>query len=78
MMGTVILTPAAAAEAVCHDEQLRIWAHEIVAALGMENYLNITSYDDTIDMERIVAHEIRQIIEMAMNHPEAATIRRRS
>jgi hypothetical protein len=75
-MATVILNPAAAAETICHEEQLRIWAHEVIAALGMENYLNFSSYDDQIDMERIVMREIKSIIESAFDHPEARTIRR--
>jgi len=75
---TVILLPTAAAEEVCHEEQLRIWAHDnILAALAMEDYFrDDLSYDDKIDMEKIVMHEIKQIIEMAFDHPAAVTIRR--
>jgi len=76
-MGDVILTPAAAADLVCHDEQLRIWSDEVISALAMGNYLQFSSYDDKVDMERIVMHEIKSIVEMAFDHPEAATIRRR-
>jgi hypothetical protein len=76
-MGTVILNPAAAAEVVCHDEQLRIWAEEIVGALSMGGYIREdASYDDAIDIQRIVMHEIKGIVEMAFDHPEARTIRR--
>lgn len=76
-MSVVILNPAAAAETVCHEEQLRIWADDVISALGMENYLNFSSYADKIDMERIVMREIKSIIEGAFNHPEARTIKRR-
>lgn len=77
MSATVILNPASAAELVCHDEQLRIWADEVISALGMDDYLKFSSYADKVDMEHIVMREIRSIIEMAFDHPEAATIRRR-
>lgn len=77
-MGTIILGPAAAAETVCHDEQLRIWAHDhILATLSMEGYLrDDLSYDDRIDMEKMVMREIKGIVESAFDHPEARTIRR--
>lgn len=78
MSATVILGPAAAAETVCHEEQLRIWADEVISALGMEDYLKFISYADKIDMERIVMREIKSIIESAFDHPEARTIKRRS
>jgi hypothetical protein len=76
-MGTVILGPAAAAEAVCHDEQLRIWAEEIMGALSIGGYIREDmSYDDVIDLGNIVQREIKSIVEMAFDHPEARTIRR--
>ena len=77
MTATIYLTPKAAVEVVCHEEQLRIWADEVISALGMENYLQFSSYDDNVDMEQIVMRELKSIIEMAFDHPEAATIRRR-
>lgn len=77
-MSNVILLPAAAVEEVCHEEQLRIWAHEVVCALGMENFLNISSYADSVDIEEIVKREIKSIIEAAFDHPAATTIRRRT
>lgn len=77
MSATIILGPKAAADAVCHDEQLRIWAHEIVGRLSMESYLrDDLSYDDGVEMERAVMDEVKSIIEMAFDHPEARTIRR--
>jgi hypothetical protein len=76
MTATIILSPAAAAETVCHEEQLRIWADEVISALGMEDYLKFSSYADKIDMEQIVMREIKSIIESAFDHPEARTIKR--
>lgn len=78
-MAVVILNPAAAAEVVCHEEQLRIWAEEIVGALSMGGYIREdTSYADAIDLQDIVMREVKSIVEMAFDHPEARTIRRRS
>lgn len=78
-MSNVILGPKAAAEAVAHDEQLRIWADDhILGALALGGWLrDDLSYDDKIELERCMMRELRQIIEMAFDHPEAATIRRR-
>lgn len=77
---TIILTPSAAAAEVCHDEQLRIWAHDhILAALSMAGYLSDDlSYDDRIDMEQMVMREIKSIVQSAMDHPEAFTVRRKA
>lgn len=77
-MATIILGPAAAAEAICHDEQLRIWAHDhILAALSMEGFLREDlSYADGVDMEALIMRELKRIIEMAFDHPEARTIKR--
>jgi hypothetical protein len=44
----------------------------------MEGYLrDDISYDDKIDMEKMIMREIKGIVEMAFDHPEARTIRRR-
>jgi hypothetical protein len=77
MSATLILSPAAAAEAVCHDEQLRIWADDVISALGMEDFLKFSSYADKVDIEQIVMREIKSIVQSAFDHPEARTIRRR-
>ena len=34
-MSTVILNPAAAADAVCHEEQMIIWANDVIGALAL-------------------------------------------
>lgn len=78
-MGTVILNPAAAADIVCHEEQLRIWAEEITGALSMAGYIREDmSYEDVIDIGKVVEREIKSIVKMAFAHPEARTIRRQS
>lgn len=77
-MITIILTPKVAAETVCHDEQLRIWAHDLVGLLSMENYLrDDLSYDEGLELERAMMRELKSIIEMAFDHPEARTICKR-
>lgn len=76
MGATVILGPAAAAETVCHDEQLRIWAEEIVGMLSLGNYLRDLDYSEGIELHKDVARELKSIIESAFDHPEARTIKR--
>jgi hypothetical protein len=75
-MATIILGPKAAAKTVCHDEQLRIWAHEVMVSLGMAGYLRDLSYGELSDVEELIGGEIKNIIEMAFDHPEARTIRK--
>lgn len=59
MTETIILTPKRAAETVCHEEQLRIWANDLVGLLSMENYLRADlDYSDGVDLERIVMREL--------------------
>ena len=77
MTATVILGPAAAAEAVCHDEQLRVWADDMISAIGMQgDFLKDLAYCDLVDLHSVVEREIKSIVESAFDHPEAATIRR--
>jgi hypothetical protein len=77
MTATVILAPTAAAETVCHEEQLRIWANDLVGLLSMESYLREDlDYSDGVDLEGVVMREIKKIVESAFDHPEARTIRR--
>ena len=75
---SVILLPTKAMEEVCHEEQLRIWADDhIIGALAQEGYFrDDLSYDDKIDIERIVMREIKSIVESAFDHPSAMTILR--
>ena len=77
MSATVILNPQRAAEEVCHEEQLRIWANDLVGYLSMENFLREDiSYDEGIELERAIMRELKNIIESAFDHPEARTIKR--
>jgi DNA-directed RNA polymerase specialized sigma54-like protein len=76
-MTAIILThPAKAAEEVCHEEQLQIWAEEIVGRLSIEGYLrDDLSYDDSIDIHKSVADEIKSIVTCAFMHPEGLRTR---
>jgi|HubBroStandDraft_1064217.scaffolds.fasta_scaffold51393_6 hypothetical protein len=62
---------AARAEKVCHEEQLRIWANDLVGLLSMQGYLrDDLTYDDGVHMERYVMDEIKSVVEQAFDHPE--------
>jgi hypothetical protein len=58
---------------ICHDEQLRIWAHDnIVGALAMGGFLRDLDYGEGIDLDRTLMHEVKNIVEMALDHPARA------
>ncbi len=78
MTATVILSPAAAADAVCHDEQMVVWASDFAGALSLGGWLREDlDYSDGVDLQEAIKRELRSIIAMAFDHPEAKTIRRR-
>jgi hypothetical protein len=78
MSAIVILSPAAAADAVAHEEQLCIWADDhIIGALALGGYLrDDLSYDDKVNLALDMQREIKSIIEAAFDHLEARTIKR--
>lgn len=78
MDAVVILSPKVAADTVCHEEQLRIWAHDnLIGALAMGEYLREDlSYDERMELEHMLMRELKRVVEMAFDHPEARTIRR--
>lgn len=78
MSAIIILSPQRAAAEVCHDEQMQIWSHEIVVALGMAGLLRDLSYAEGVEAHAVVTQELRSIIEAAFDHPEARTIKRLS
>lgn len=74
-MVTVTLLPNAAAERICHDEQMRIWANDFAGALSACGYLrNDIDYSDGVDLQETIRRELRRVIEMALDHPEARTV----
>lgn len=58
-------------EKVCHADQLTIWSDEVVGALSMGGFIRDgMSYDDKVEIHRIVADEVKQIVASAFSHPE--------
>lgn len=73
---TIVLMPAAAVDAVCHDEQMVVWASEFVGMLSLGGWLRYDlDYSDGVDLDSAVKRELRNIIGMAFDHPEAKTIK---
>ena len=50
-----------AAEGVAHEEQVRIWAQDIIEGLGFADVLKITSYDDNIAAHEVVETGVRRV-----------------
>jgi len=74
-MTTVMLLPKAALDRICHDEQMVIWANDFAGALSVEGYLrDDLSYADGVDLQEAIKRELRSIIGMALDHPEARTV----
>lgn len=58
---------------VCHEEQLQVWADELVSDLAMGGFLREgMDYSDNVDCHQRVASEIKRIVTSAFDHPEAA------
>lgn len=72
-MAAVLLThPAKAAEIVCHDEQMVVWAGDFASMLNAGGWLrDDLSYDDGIDLQEAIKRELKRTIEIAFTHPEA-------
>ncbi|WP_027143152.1 hypothetical protein [Mesorhizobium sp. WSM3626] len=73
-MGTVTLLPTAAVDRICHDEQMTVWSGDFVGALSLHGFLRELEYHEVCELHDIVAREIRSIIRMALDHPEARTV----
>lgn len=69
---TITTGPAEAeTDRVCHEEQLRIWADDLIGALNWGEFLrDDLSYDEGLDLERAVMAEIKRIVGHALAHPE--------
>lgn len=72
-MAAIILThPARAAEAVCHDEQMVIWAGDFTEMLSVGGWLrDDLSYDDGLDLQAAITRQLRSVVSAAFTHPEA-------
>jgi NTP pyrophosphatase (non-canonical NTP hydrolase) len=64
------------AERVCHEEQLRVWANELTGGLSLGDFIREdVDYADGVELERIVMHEIKQIVISAFTHPAREALR---
>lgn len=74
-MASITLLPSAGVDRICHDEQMVIWAGDVTGALSLAGVLrDDLSYDEIADLHEVVKREIRSIVRMALNHPEARTV----
>lgn len=72
---SITLLPAAAVDRICHDEQMTVWSSDFAGALSIAGYLrDDLDYDDVLGVHEVIQREIRSIIRMALDHPEARTI----
>jgi DNA repair exonuclease SbcCD ATPase subunit len=57
-------------EKICHKEQIGIWANEITSALALSYFLRDEwTFDDSVDLEKEIAAQLRDIIKSAFTHP---------
>jgi hypothetical protein len=57
-------------EKICHKEQIGIWANEITSALALSDFLREEwTFDDSVDLEKEIAAQLRDIIKSAITHP---------
>ena len=74
-MGSVTLLPTAAVDRICHDEQMVIWSGDVAGALSLGDFLRSDlSYDEVLDLHKVIQRELRSVIRMALDHPEARTV----
>lgn len=74
-MATITLLPNAAVDRICHDEQMVIWAGDLAGSLNVHGFLREDlSYSDGVDLQEVLKREIRSVIRMALDHPEARTV----
>lgn len=72
MSAVLLKHPAKAAELVCHDEQLEIWANDFIGRLSIEEFFRDgIDYSEGLELVACVKAEIKSIVEQAFTHPEA-------
>lgn len=57
------------ADAVCHPDQMTIWAGEVASEL-LEHLKDPEDYEDVLALDRAVKAAIRHVVESAFSHPE--------
>ena len=56
---------------ICHKEQLGVWADELASALALSDFLKEDwTFDDSVDLSKEIAAQLRDIIGAALTHPE--------
>ena len=67
---TTMSAETSEADCVCHDEQLQVWAQEMMEALMFGDFLRDgLSYADGVYLEHVVMREIKEIVTRAFSHP---------
>lgn len=75
MGSKVTLLPSVAVERVAHDEQLTIWANDLIGTLGVHDFLSTElTGGDIGDLHAVLKREIKGIVGSAFDHPEAQTV----
>lgn len=76
MSAQLFLTPRAAAELACHDEQLAVWARDLITRLASQGFVSAElTGPDIDDLHATARTELKRIIAQAFDHPECRTIR---
>lgn len=57
-------------ETIAHKEQIGIWANEIATAISLGDFLKEDwSFDDSVDLEREIVAQLRDVLSSAFSHP---------
>lgn len=54
------LSPEMEAKLVCHNDQLEIWADDVIDALA--DWIAVETYDDKVSMARAAKKAVRDIV----------------
>lgn len=69
-LNTKPLTAADLVEMIAHKEQIGIWANEIATAISLGDMLKEDwSFDDSVDLEREIVAQLRDVLSSAFSHP---------
>lgn len=69
-LNTKAMTAADLVEMIAHKEQVGIWANEIATAISLGDMLKEDwSFDDSVDLEREIVAQLRDVLSSAFSHP---------
>ncbi|PHQ63186.1 MAG: hypothetical protein COC10_07465 [Sphingobium sp.] len=75
MTSTLTLLPSAAADRICHRDQMDVWSNDVAGALGLADLLrDDLSYDDVVTLHDVLQRELRSVIGMALDHSAVRAI----